>query len=158
VIEGSTSSFSSLRDIGINFSSSYSDNGKLVLDEAKLKGVLQTNIEDVKMLFAAKNTTTSSTTVTDKTIHNTSGFGWRIYDRLNVTISQLGSLAGSPNSSVDTKSTIAKQIKALDANLLKEQQKINAYEQRQWKQFTAMEKALAQLNSQSSWLSQQIGM
>jgi flagellar hook-associated protein 2 len=160
VIEGATSGFNSLRDIGINFSSMYTDNGKLVLDEAKLKGVLQTNKDEVKMLFASKGTgtTTSSTTATDKTMHVNSGFGWRIYDRLNVTISQLGSLAGSPNSTVDTQSIIAKQIKALDANLLKEQQKINAYEQRQWKQFTAMEKALAQLNSQSSWLSQQIGM
>jgi flagellar hook-associated protein 2 len=160
VIEGATSSFNSLTAIGIDFSKSYTDNGKLVLDEAKLKGVLQTNIEDVKKLFATKGpgTTSSSTTVTDSNMHGNSGFGWRIYDRLNATISKLGSLAGSPNSTVDTQSTIAKQIKALDANLLKEQQKINAYEQRQWKQFTAMEKALAQLNSQSSWLSQQLGM
>jgi flagellar hook-associated protein 2 len=160
VIEGATSSFNSLTSIGIDFSKSYSDNGKLVLDEAKLKGVLQTNLEDVKKLFTSKDPDTpfSTTTVNDRIAHNESGFGWRMYDRLNVTISQLGTLAGSPNSSVDTKSTIAKQLKALDANLLKEQQKINAYEQRQWKQFTAMEKALAQLNSQSSWLSQQLGM
>jgi flagellar hook-associated protein 2 len=160
VIEGATSSFNSLTSIGIDFSKSYSDNGKLVLDEAKLKGVLQTNLEDVKKLFTSKDPDTpiSTTTVNDREAHNESGFGWRMYDRLNATISQLGSLAGSPNSSVDTKSTIAKQLKALDANLLKEQQKINAYEQRQWKQFTAMEKALAQLNSQSSWLSQQLGM
>jgi flagellar hook-associated protein 2 len=160
VIEGTTDGFNTLKDIGIGFSKSYTDNGKLVLDEAKLKGVLQTNLEDVKKLFSLKDPDTpiSTTTVNDRKAHNESGFGWRIYDRLNTTISQLGSLAGSPNSSVDNKSTIAKQIKALDANLLKEQQKINAYEQRQWKQFTAMEKALAQLNSQSSWLSQQLGM
>ncbi|MEH7504900.1 flagellar filament capping protein FliD [Neobacillus drentensis] len=152
-------SFSSLKDIGINFSSNYRDNGKLVLDEAKLKGVLQTNLEDVKKLFTTKEPATgSATTATDNNLHEKSGFGWRIYDRLKVTITQLGSLAGSPNSTVDTNSFMAKQIKSIDANIYREQDKINAYEQRLWKQFGAMEKALQQLNSQGSWLSQQLGM
>ncbi|WP_410893490.1 flagellar filament capping protein FliD [Neobacillus sp. 204] len=152
-------SFNSLKDIGINFSSNYLDKGKLVLDEAKLKGVLQTNLEDVKNLFTSKETSTgSATTATDNVLHEKSGFGWRIYDRLNLTITQLGSLAGSPNSIVDTNSYMAKQIKSLDANIGREQDKINAYENRLWKQFGAMEKALQQLNSQGSWLSSQLGM
>jgi flagellar hook-associated protein 2 len=152
-------SFNSLKDIGINFSTNYRDNGKLILDEDKLKGVLQTNLEDVKKLFTTKGTgtTSSSTTVTDSNMHNNSGFGWRIYDRLNTTITELGSLAGSPNSLVDTKSSIAKQLKSLGENIDKEQEKINTYEQRLWKQFGAMEKSLQKLNSQGSWLSQQLG-
>jgi flagellar hook-associated protein 2 len=150
-------SFNSLKDIGISFSSNYRDNGKLVLDETKLKGVLQTNLEDVKKLFTTKEPATgSATTVTDNNLHVKSGFGWRIYDRLNVTIKQLGSLAGSPNSTVDTNSFMAKQIKSLDENIDREQDKINAYEKRLWKQFGAMEKSLQQLNSQGSWLSQQL--
>ncbi|MEH7306682.1 flagellar filament capping protein FliD [Neobacillus drentensis] len=154
-----SSSFNSLKDIGINFSTNYRDSGKLVLDEAKLKGVLQTNLEDVKKLFTAKETATgSATTATDTNLHEKSGFGWRIYDRLNATITQLGSIAGSPNSTVDTTSFMAKQIKSLDANIYREQDKINSYENRLWKQFGAMEKALQQLNSQGSWLSQQLGM
>jgi flagellar hook-associated protein 2 len=150
----------SLKDIGISFSSNYQDNGKLTLDESKLKGLLQTNQEDIKQLFTIKDTAApnTSTTVTDSNLHKKSGFGWRIYDRLNVTISQLGSIAGSPNLSVDTKSTIAQQLKSLDANIYREQDKISAYEERMWKQFTAMEKALQQLNSQGSWLSQQLGL
>ncbi|MEH7251004.1 flagellar filament capping protein FliD [Neobacillus niacini] len=159
VIEN-TNGFNSLKDIGINFSTNYKDNGKLILDEAKLKGVLQTNLEDVKKLFTIKggDQSSSSTTVTDGTKHDTSGFAWRIYDRLNVTISQFGSLAGSPNTSVDTKSFMAKQIKALDEGINREKSKVSAYEARLWKQFGAMEKALQQLNSQGSWLSQQLGM
>ncbi|MEH7073148.1 flagellar filament capping protein FliD [Neobacillus drentensis] len=151
-------SFNSLKDIGINYSTNYRDNGKLVLDENKLKGVLQTNLEDVKNLFTTKETATgSATTVTDSTLHLKSGFGWRIYERLNSTITQLGSLAGSPNSTVDTNSFMAKQIKSLDTNIEREQDKINTYEQRLWKQFGAMESALSKLNSQGSWLSQQLG-
>jgi flagellar hook-associated protein 2 len=159
VVENSTG-FKSLKEIGINFSNNYMDKGKLILDEAKLKGVLQTNLEDVKKLFTFKggDESSSSTTVTDKIKHNESGFAWRIYDRINLTISQLGSLAGSPNTSVDTKSFMAKQMKALDENIDREQLKISAYESRLWKQFGAMEKALQQLNSQGSWLSQQLGM
>jgi flagellar hook-associated protein 2 len=149
--------FKSLKDIGIDFSSNYLDNGKLTLDESKLKGLLQTNAEDIKKLFTIKGEGTN-TTVTDRDMHKNSGFGWRIYERLNVAISQLGTIAGSPNSSVDTKSTIAQQLKSLDSNIFREQSKINAYEERMWKQFTAMEKALQQLNSQGSWLSQQLGL
>jgi flagellar hook-associated protein 2 len=155
-----TLKFKSLKEIGINFSSNYQDNGKLTLDESKLKGLLQTNPEDIKQLFTIKETGTisTSTTVTDSNMHKGSGFGWRVYDRLNLAISQLGNIAGYPNLAVDTKSTIAKQLKSLDANIYREQDKINAYEERMWKQFTAMEKALQQLNSQGSWLSQQLGL
>jgi flagellar hook-associated protein 2 len=157
---GVSTNFNTLKDIGISFSSNYRDNGKLVLDEAKLKGLLQTNSDDIKKLFTIKETgaTSSSTTVTDSNMHKNSGFAWRIYDRLNTAISQLGSIAGSPNSAIDTKSTIAKQLKSLDSNINREQDKINTYEERMWKQFTAMEKALQQLNSQGSWLSQQLGL
>jgi flagellar hook-associated protein 2 len=157
---GISSDFKSLKDIGISFSSNYQENGKLILDEAKLKGLLQTNSEDIKNLFSVKGTgaASSSTTVTDSNMHKNSGFGWRIYDRINTAISQLGTIAGYPNSAVDTKSTIAQQLKSLDLNISREQNKISAYEDRMWKQFTAMEKALQQLNSQGSWLSQQLGL
>ncbi|MCH6263914.1 flagellar filament capping protein FliD [Neobacillus citreus] len=159
IVENSSisTSFNSLKSIGIDFSTSYRDNGKLILNEEKLKGTLKSNLDDVKNLFTVKGTGTKNT-VEDTAMHQTSGFGWRIYDRLKETISQLGTLAGSPNSVVDTKSYMAKQLKSLNENIDNEQNKVNAYEQRLWKQFTAMEKALSQLNSQSSWLSQQLGM
>ncbi|ALC92269.1 hypothetical protein AM500_22715 [Bacillus sp. FJAT-18017] len=157
-VEGLPDSFNSLRDIGINFSTNYRDNGKLILDEAKLKGVLQTNFADVKNMFVAKDTNLTGTTVTNSTLHQKSGFAWRIYDRLNTAVTELGSLAGSPNSSVDTKSFIARQLKSIDQNIDREQDKVRAYENRLWKQFGAMEKALQQMNSQSSWLSSQLGM
>ncbi|WP_318507824.1 flagellar filament capping protein FliD [Bacillus sp. T3] len=151
--------YDSLKDIGLNFSSNYNDNGKIVLDETKLKSVLETNLEDVKKLFTAKETgtTSTSTTVTDQNMHDKSGFGWRVYDRINVGITQLGKLAGYPNLTVDTQSFMAKQIKSLESNISREQDKIDAYEARLWKQFSAMESALSKMNSQSSWLSQQIG-
>jgi flagellar hook-associated protein 2 len=153
-----SSNFKSLKDIGINFSSNYQDNGKLILDESKLKGLLQTNAEDVKKIFTMNVSSSSFNTVTDSAVHQKSGFAWRIYDRLNTSISQLGTIAGYPNSAVDTKSTIAQQLKSLETNIIREKDKLSSYEERLWKQFTAMEKALQQLNSQGSWLSQQLGL
>jgi flagellar hook-associated protein 2 len=154
-----STSFNSLKAIGIDFTSNYKDKGKLILDESKIKRILQTNLEDVQKLFAIKveGAPSSSTTVTDSNIHKDSGFAKRIYDRINVTITQLGKLAGSPNSTVDTQSYIAKQLNSLDSNINREQDKIYAYEDRLWRQFTAMEKGLQQLNSQGAWLSQQLG-
>ncbi|NEX78066.1 flagellar filament capping protein FliD [Bacillus thermocopriae] len=152
--------FHSLKEIGIDFSSNYLDKGKLELNEEKLKAVLQSNLEDVKILFTTKAASEDpkSTTVNNKNIHDQSGFAWRIYERLNETTSQLIKLSGSISSSVDTQSFMAKQLKNLDENINREQVKIKAYEERLWRQFTAMEKALQQMNSQSSWLYQQLGM
>ena len=151
--------FNSLKDIGIDFSNIYQEKGKLILNEDKLKSILKTNLEDVKALFTIKGTgaKNNSTTVTDNTMHEQSGFAWRIYDRLKASVKALSSMAGSPDYPVDTQSTIAKQLKSLDSDIYNEQDKVNAYEQRLWRQFGAMEKALQQLNSQSAWLSQQLG-
>ncbi|MFH7818117.1 flagellar filament capping protein FliD [Neobacillus thermocopriae] len=152
--------FHSLKEIGIDFSSNYLDKGKLELNEEKLKAVLQSNLEDVKKLFTTKGTSEDpkSTTVNDKNLHDQSGFAWRIYERLNETTSKLIKLSGSISSTVDTQSFMAKQLKNLDENINREQTKIKAYEERLWRQFTAMEKALQKMNSQSSWLYQQLGM
>ncbi|MGJ7909837.1 flagellar filament capping protein FliD [Neobacillus sp. LXY-1] len=156
-VDSGSAGFTSLKDIGINLSTNYKDNGKLVIDEDKLKGFLKTNLEDVKKLFTNKGTgiNSTSTTVTDTDMHKNSGFAWRIYDRLNVTISQISDLSGSLYSTGDTKSYLYKQIQSLDTNIDKEQDKISTYENRLYKQYGAMEKAIQKMNSQSSWLSQQ---
>ncbi|WP_147535407.1 flagellar filament capping protein FliD [Bacillus marasmi] len=157
---GVSTNFDSLKEIGLDFSKEYIDKGKIILDETKFKGVLETNLEDVKKMFTAIGSEASgvNSTTKDRTVHDQSGFGWRIYERLNVAISQLGELAGSPNSKVDTQSFMAKQLKSIEANITREQRRVTDYEARLWKKFTAMESALSKMNSQSSWLSQQIGM
>lgn len=150
-----------LSDIGITTSKSYSDHGKLVLDETKLKSVLGSNLEGVKTLFTKISTLGEykDTTVTSQAKHDDSGFGWRIYDRINSTIAGLASIAGSPTSSyVDTNSLMAKQLKSINQNLDNEQDRIMRYENNLYKKFADMETALTKLNSQSSWLSQQLGL
>ncbi|MFD0824987.1 flagellar filament capping protein FliD [Neobacillus sp. M.A.Huq-85] len=159
-VGGITDGPKSLSDIGITTSNNYQDNGKLVLDEAKLKSALDSNLLGVQNLFTKKSTlgSSSDTTATSSEKSNDSGFGWRIYDRVNSALSDLATIAGSPTSAyTDTKSLMAKQLKSITDNLTKEQNRISQYETNLYKKFSDMETALTKLNSQSNWLTQQLG-
>lgn len=47
-------------DIGLNVSSTYSDNGKITIDEAKIKAALGSRPNDVQKLFANSSDATTS--------------------------------------------------------------------------------------------------
>jgi len=159
-VGGVSDTFNTLSDIGITTSTNYQDHGKLVLDETKLQSALDSNLDDVKNLFtktySSSTVKSSDTTVTSNEKNENSGLGWRIYDRINSTISQLATIAGS-SSGNDTSSLMAKQLKTINDSLTKEQDRIDDYETNLYKKFSDMETALSKLNSQSSWLTQQLG-
>ncbi|MDR7001001.1 flagellar filament capping protein FliD [Neobacillus niacini] len=155
---GINASFNTLQDIGITTSSNYKDNGKLTLDETKLKAALTSNLSDVQKLFATKFDTgnASDTTVTSSEKYKNSGFGVRIYDRIADTLSQLKVIAGAPGT-VSINSNLAKEVTSLNDRIAKTQDRLSTQEQSLWAKFNAMESALQKLNSQSSWLTQQLG-
>lgn len=134
-----------LYDIGIETSSSWRDNGKLVLDEDTLKEALATNAEAIQKLF------------TD------SGKGIAV--KLQSAIKEAANVSsGSPGSMVryaGTKdvlaanNTIYHEMKSISEVLARLNRSYETEKARYWKQFTAMEKALASLNTQSSWLMNQ---
>ncbi|MCM3162332.1 flagellar filament capping protein FliD [Metabacillus litoralis] len=149
--------FKFLSDIGITTSKNYRDNGKLELDETKLKAVLESNLSSVRNLFSATSSITEGNTVTNKTKHDESGIGRRLYERLGQGISDLGKKAGSLNSIVDVNSVLAKELKNIESGISREQDRLLQLENRYWKQFQAMENAMQKANSQSGWLMQQFG-
>jgi Flagellar capping protein len=55
------------------------------------------------------------------------------------------------------RSAIDKDVSEIDKRITRETERLASLEERYWKQFTALEKAMSQMNSQSSWLSQQFG-
>ncbi|HZH60851.1 MAG TPA: flagellar filament capping protein FliD [Metabacillus sp.] len=149
--------FKFLSDIGITTSKNYRDNGKLELDETKLKAVLETNLDSVKKLFSATSSITEGNTITNKMKHDESGIGRRLYERLGQGISDLGKKAGSLNSTIDVNSVLAKELKNIESGISREQDRLQQIESRYWKQFQAMEAAMQRANSQSGWLMQQFG-
>lgn len=134
-----------LYDIGIESSSNYRDNGKLVLDENKLKSALTTNLDGIEKLFTDKD----------------NGIAVQIQ---NILKAAANPSSGSPGSLVRyagtkdvmvTSNTLYNEMKGIKETLSKLNTKYSTERTRYWKQFTQMEQAISKMNSQSSWLTQQ---
>lgn len=150
--------FSSLTQIGITPSKDYRDNGKLVIDEAKLKGLLQTNAADVQKLFTKTFDTGNAldTTLNNSSKYQNGGVAWRIYDQVNSTLQQLVAKAGDPNLPIGG-SLLDKSLQDINKEITSWQAKLQQKENQYWTQFNAMEQAIQKMNSQSGWISQQLG-
>ncbi|WP_394121086.1 flagellar filament capping protein FliD [Planococcus donghaensis] len=128
-----------LSQIGIN-TGSYTEGGKLFIDEKKLSEALTNKPDEVMALFTTRNAAGD-------------GVGARVYDALGAVVKNLSAKAGSSQGSVDN-STLSKKIKQMNDEISRWQDRLTRVEDRYWKQFTAMEKALSQMNSQSTWMQQ----
>ncbi|MBL4952927.1 flagellar filament capping protein FliD [Neobacillus sp. OS1-32] len=144
----------SLKDIGITTSTDYKENGKLVLDEDKLKSMLTTNLTDIQKLFAGKYDTGNykDNTLNNQTKYKNSGIAVRVYDRIGDALNSLKVIAG-----YSTDSSLVKEAAEYDKRIASLQDRLSRTEQNLWAKFNAMEQALQKLNSQSSWLYQQLG-
>lgn len=130
-----------LSQIGIN-TGSYTEGGKLFIDDKKLTEALAKKPEEVMALFTTRDAAGN-------------GVGARVYDTLNDIVKKLSAKAGSSSSSVDN-STLSQKLKRMDTEISRWQDRLTSIEDRYWKQFTAMEKALSKMNSQSTWMQQSL--
>ena len=136
-----------LYEIGITTSTNWKDKGQLVIsDPEAFKFALASNPEQVQELFtnAENGLAKQLNNIIDKTAKASSG-----------SPGSLVALAGIKGAQFDKTSSLDKQLKSIDdriSNLKKTYEKEHA---RYWKQFNAMEKMVASMNQQSSWLSQQ---
>lgn len=138
-VEGiSAGNINLLSQIGIS-TGHYSEGARLNIDEDKLKKALADKPDEVMQLF------------TNKT--GGLGIGDRVYEELNEAIKNLGNRAGNPGSTIDN-SVITKKIKEMNEEISKWQDRLIRIEDRHWKQFSAMEKAMNQMNQQSVWMQQ----
>ncbi|WP_312470760.1 flagellar filament capping protein FliD [Neobacillus sp.] len=155
---GISTDLNSLQKIGITTSTNYKDNGKLVLDESKLKSLLTSNLTDIQKMFSTKFETDNpnDTTLSSAEKYKKSGFAIRVYDRIGDILSQLKVKAGAPGT-ISVNSDLAKEAASIDERMTKVTNRVNAQEQALWIKFNAMEKALQKLNSQSSFWSQKLG-
>ena len=130
-----------LSQIGIN-TGTYTEGGKLFIDEKKLSEALTNKPDEVMALFTTRDAAGN-------------GVGARVYDTLNTIVKNLSEKAGSSSGSIDN-STLSKKIKQMNEEISRWQDRLTRVEDRYWKQFTAMEKALSQMNSQSAWMQQNL--
>ncbi|MCL6558412.1 MAG: flagellar filament capping protein FliD, partial [Firmicutes bacterium] len=138
--------YDSIYDLGIT-TGFYFEGGTLYVDETKLREAVSNNPDAVMQLFTRYD---ASYTYEQK------GLGVRLYDTLNDFIDRLTDEAGYPsNFSLYDDSYIADIIKDLDERISETEDRLKTLEDRYWRQFTAMEQAIALFNTQSAWLTRQ---
>ncbi|MDK2932835.1 MAG: flagellar hook-associated protein 2 [Clostridiales bacterium] len=158
-----------LASIGIT-TGSYQDMGKLIIDENKLKEAIKNSPEQVIQLFTQESDVAYSPDLTAaqrKERYEENGIIYRLYDIIENNIrttrdssGKKGILlekAGIAGDLTDTNNlmntAIAEKDSLIDTLLVKLQEK----EERYYQKFAAMEEALSRMNSQSAWISQQMG-
>ncbi|GGE36289.1 flagellar hook-associated protein 2 [Pullulanibacillus camelliae] len=139
-VDGVDSDFDQLSEIGITTSSDYTDNGKLVVDETKLKQAIAANPEAVMKLFTQSGDD-----------YNSEGIMKRLNDTISNTMSKVTQKAGSAGSSND-QFFLGKNIQDYDDQIDAMKDHLADVQQRYYSQFTAMEQAIEQANTQSSAL------
>lgn len=159
----------SLRDIGIE-SKSYSDNGKLYLDEDKLKNALLSKPDEVAKLIngvSAENPNYSRTATAEQRAdrYSKSGVFQRVSDILENHVSTfrdsggrkgiLLEKAGINNDLSNTENIISKQLKDYDDRISNMIDILTRKEESYFRKFSALETMLAQMNQQSAWLASQ---
>ncbi|WP_431809618.1 flagellar filament capping protein FliD [Brevibacillus agri] len=153
--------FDTLADIGIStakadakFSyANYMEKGKLYIDEEKLRKAIRENGTQVMDLFTKNPAET--TTDKDQMLRET-GIAKRLYNSLTGIMSKITDIAGSSSmGDISDSYSMGRQMKTLTKNISTLELRMKNMEERYYRQFTAMEKAMSKANSQSSWLAQQ---
>lgn len=145
-------------EMGITTSSTYSDNGKISIDEDKLKQAIEKNIDQVKSAFVSTKESTG----------NSTDAGSGIMERLETLVNKYAKTSGAESSRgifvikagvkdtvSATQSTLQKKI---DQNLSKLdllKETLKKQEDRYYSQFTTLEQYISKMNTQASWFTDQ---
>ncbi|MDR3765460.1 MAG: flagellar filament capping protein FliD [Butyricicoccus sp.] len=156
---------SKFSEIGIDVSSSYSDKGKISLDESKLRAMLESNPEKVSSVFSdplSYNTTTDSSGNKTSSVNSAeSGVMAVLKVQLDKYAATTGATkgiliekAGSQYSPLALlQNTMQTQIDDIDDVIDSLTEKLNDKIDYYTSKFTQLETLIAQMNSQSSYLS-----
>lgn len=158
----------SLRDIGLDTSSDYTENGKIIIDETKLREALKNNGDKVTELLTKKSLSSprydpNMSSIARAARYDEEGIFQRISDILEDytrTTSGKGILlnkAGIKGDFSDNNNTISEDLKNRDKKIKDMEVKLADRENRYYLQFAKLEKAMQQMNAQSNWLAQQLG-
>ncbi|WP_303966229.1 flagellar hook-associated protein 2 [Sporosarcina ureae] len=130
----------SLKDLGIETSKNYLDNGKLTINEDKLRAKISENPNAVYDLIGGK----------DK------GIAQKYRTELQDAQKKITVKAGSSTAVNDT-FALGRSMKNMDKQIERFETKLQMMESRYYKQFNAMEQAIQRANSQSAALMSSLG-
>lgn len=137
-----------LYNIGIDASSEWRDKGKLNFDESKFRQALEQDSAAVENLF-----TSSSGGLADK-------FDTILKKTANTSSASPGTLvqqAGVKGYASEKNNVLYRQLKDIDSRLERLKDQYEQQKTRYWNQFNAMESYISNMNTQSAWLTQQLG-
>lgn len=139
-VEGSDGKMIRLSDLGITTSTNFRDNGKLVIDEKKLRQMIAEEPSKVSELF----------TKTDN------GLATKFRKAVDEGQTAISKQAGSVGAGNDT-FTLGSTLKGMNEQIVRFEERMKTVENRLWKQYTAMEMAINRANSQSAQLQSTLG-
>lgn len=128
--------------IGLQTGSNYSDKGKIIIDETKLRAALASNPDQVSNIFTAASYSTDNATK-----YSESGLAWRMQNAVSGYLNDY-----TTNRSVSE----TDQMNKLNNDITNMTDILTAKENRYWKQFDDLETAMEKMNSQAQWLTQQL--
>lgn len=137
----SNDTYKTLSSIGITTSSDWTANGKLELDEDKLKEALTNKSDEVIALFTANG---------DGTTSSTKGLGDRLYESLGNNFKRIANVKSTTSLFSDTLLTNQRTTQSETTD--KWEERLETMKEMYYNRFTAMETALSKLNSQTDSL------
>lgn len=145
--------YEDLEEMGITMSDDAKDGGILVFDETKFKQAMESEPEKVAEAFAGNGDgNTGMMAIMENTMTK---YATRYAYKNGGSYGRLIEEAGSEKVPTSlSENQIYRQLQDMEENLLKLQATLKSEQDRYITQFTAMEKMISQMNSQSSYLSQ----
>ncbi|OSX53151.1 flagellar hook-associated protein 2 [Anoxybacillus ayderensis] len=143
-VDGVADGFSQLAQIGITTTPNYLEGGKLIIDEAKLRQKIEENPDAIYRLFSNNGE------------GNAKGIVRQLRDEIKKTIKSIEDKAGNTLKATN-QYIIGKSIIDIDTRISAAEDRLKRVEDRYWKQFSAMEKAVQRANSQSMYLMNAFG-
>ncbi len=156
-----------LSAIGIEFSSNFRDNGRLVLRDGgqRLRNAIAANPEQVQELFTRRSSIAyrpDLSAAERSQRRQESGLAQRLSDILLDNIRTTGGRgilverAGVAGHPTETANSFSTRIERLDTRIKRTNELLIRREEQLFRQFSAMEKALGQLYAQGDWLAAQV--
>ena len=141
--------FNQLTEIGISTTSDFQERGRLEIDETQLRNAVEEDAEGVYQMFAADGEEGNS---------EQRGIARRLRDTASNAISEIGNRAGRSDAPGSIQnSTLGRELMSVEDQMSNFERRMQQVEERYWNQFTAMEQAMAEANSQAEQMMSQLG-